>query len=454
MVFTFKNLGPIKEATLEVGDLTLLCGQNNTGKTYLTYGVCGFLKNNRTLIDDIFSDSENIVLHTKREEFYKEGKVIFSKEELRTLLKNDIVDEYKKQLSFIFSANQDHFKNTEISVDINYLYFEKYHENKANFQFIGGEKNEVTYGFIEKEDSLTLELEKLISDSKGASDILALFSTFLLKRNMPAIFILPAERTNIRLFLNEIDKSRSDFVVELLNKEVDVKDIKKSLNDDISRFAQPIQENLDFARNLPQIVKYNSFLEKEHPELITYIEEMLGIQYIVRDGQLLVMDMASEYVLPYYMASTSVRTLADLYLWLKHLARPNSILFIDEPELNIHPENQIKLARLFAKLVNIGIKVFITTHSEYIVKEFNNLITLSNDFKGKADFMERHGYTEQDMLKPKQIKSYIAEKGTLTAVPVDNFGLLYTTFDDSIQQINKVAGEMAFFIEESETTAE
>lgn len=35
--FRFRNLGPIEDAELELGDLTLLVGRNNTGKTYIAY---------------------------------------------------------------------------------------------------------------------------------------------------------------------------------------------------------------------------------------------------------------------------------------------------------------------------------------------------------------------------------------------------------------------------------
>ena len=44
MTFRFKNLGPIKKADLELGDLTIIAGRNNTGKTYLVYALYGFLK--------------------------------------------------------------------------------------------------------------------------------------------------------------------------------------------------------------------------------------------------------------------------------------------------------------------------------------------------------------------------------------------------------------------------
>jgi len=48
MKFRFKNLGPIKQADLELGDLTIIAGRNNTGKTYLAYALYGFLKHLKT----------------------------------------------------------------------------------------------------------------------------------------------------------------------------------------------------------------------------------------------------------------------------------------------------------------------------------------------------------------------------------------------------------------------
>ena len=50
MKFRFKNIGPIKEAELELGDLTIIAGRNNTGKTYMVYTLYGFLKSLRELL--------------------------------------------------------------------------------------------------------------------------------------------------------------------------------------------------------------------------------------------------------------------------------------------------------------------------------------------------------------------------------------------------------------------
>ena len=42
--FRFRNVGPVEDAALELGDLTVIAGRNNTGKTYIVYSLYGFLK--------------------------------------------------------------------------------------------------------------------------------------------------------------------------------------------------------------------------------------------------------------------------------------------------------------------------------------------------------------------------------------------------------------------------
>ena len=43
MKIHIKNLGALRQAEFELGDLTIICGGNNTGKTYATYALFGFL---------------------------------------------------------------------------------------------------------------------------------------------------------------------------------------------------------------------------------------------------------------------------------------------------------------------------------------------------------------------------------------------------------------------------
>lgn len=55
----------------------------------------------------------------------------------------------------------------------------------------------------------------------------------------------------------------------------------------------------------------------------------------------------------------------DIYFYLKHISKIGDILIIDEPESHFTLRNQRLMAKLIAAIVNIGVKVFITTHSDF-----------------------------------------------------------------------------------------
>jgi predicted ATPase len=57
-----------KETTIELGDLTIICGNNNTGKTYASYAIFGFLDTwNQNISFDI---PEN-----KLQKLYRDGSI-------------------------------------------------------------------------------------------------------------------------------------------------------------------------------------------------------------------------------------------------------------------------------------------------------------------------------------------------------------------------------------------
>lgn len=52
----------------------------------------------------------------------------------------------------------------------------------------------------------------------------------------------------------------------------------------------------------------------------------------------------------------------------------NQLLIIEEPEAHLHPSNQIKLIKLYAKLSKLGVSVFMTSHSNYVFNTISNLV--------------------------------------------------------------------------------
>ena len=135
--------------------------------------------------------------------------------------------------------------------------------------------------------------------------------------------------------------------------------------------------------------------------------------------------------------------MTNLFFFLGLLERRgNPFLIIDEPESHLDTANQIQFTRLLARLVNAGTKVLITTHSDYIIKEINNLVMLSGDFEGKKEVSQRLGYQKNDEISPDQIRAYTAECGTLRRCDVRDIGIDMPVFDDTIRSINMAAREL------------
>lgn len=126
--------------------------------------------------------------------------------------------------------------------------------------------------------------------------------------------------------------------------------------------------------------------------------------------------------LPMHTASSIVRSLAGLDIYLRYYAQAGDLLIIDEPEMNAHPEAQLRLTELLAYLVNRGIRVVITTHSPYIVDHLNNLIRAADLSQGDRAEVAAHFKlgTAECFLDADKVAAYLfkAEEGEGAPVTV------------------------------------
>ena len=102
--------------------------------------------------------------------------------------------------------------------------------------------------------------------------------------------------------------------------------------------------------------------------------------------------------------SSMVSELAPLILFLKYLVRPGDLLILEEPESHLHPAAQRQLARGIVRLVNAGVRVLITTHSDIIISQVNNLLALR---QASPELIEQGGFEPEDFLQPDQVGAYL-----------------------------------------------
>nr|CAA6806537.1 MAG: Unknown protein [uncultured Thiotrichaceae bacterium] len=345
MKITLKNLGPIKEAEFELGDFIIICGRNNTGKTYITYLLYELLRKSAHGLDAAIAKSA----------FLRGGY------------------------------------NAEI--------------------------------YIGSDDSRLIEYKP---------------------------FIVSAERTGAALFQREVDFTRSK-VIDLL-KETDLNP-KELLGRFTADYPTPVKHNIDFVRDLPNIVNKESIFARQYPEVLRAFSDLLGGDYALNQtgGVEYIPDGNTSVSLSLAESSSTVRSLVNIGFYLRHVAQPGDLLMVDEPELNLHPENQRKVARLFALLVNHGIRVFITTHSDYLIRELNTLLLLNKpDDERLQAVMQREGYQAGELLKPEQLRVYmtaedVTAQGSYTLKAADisaEKGIALTSFDDTIEEMNRIQDEI------------
>ena len=458
VTFRFKNVGPVKDAEVELGNLTIIAGRNNTGKTYLAYALYGFLERWK----DWF-DLEAVLEHIKNDyidypgikdladDLRRESHASFPMEKRefsqhqKDFLKKLTLKFSQRDFPIVFSTKHSDFEESSIEVKLNEDIADAIHYVKADFPV--GVSLSMKY---DGNNVVVRAIGKKNLDSIPNLEFYTahLYVMLLLFNQLPEPFVLTAERFGISLFYKELDFTKNR-LVDLLQKmgDADRRDTISPflLIDKItSRYTLPIKDNIDYTRDIPNLQKNRS--EIFESKLFDDIKDMMDGYYGTSDDDIRFISKArkeGKFNIPLHLASASVRELSDFYFFLKHVAKKNNLLIIDEPESHLDTSNQILLARLLARCVRAGLKVLITTHSDYLIKEINNLVMLSRPFKDKAAVLKELKYSTDDFLDPASVRAYIAEDNSLTRCDVDRFGIDMPVFDETIDKINRVANDLA-----------
>lgn len=456
---------------MELGDLTIIAGRNNTGKTYLAYTLYGFLKmwkawlgtETFSHLNDTSVRQRNLVdapdLPRISAQLRRDGRTSLHidkntlKKQRDSLLQALSRGFSKDGIAQVFNAHDDHFENASINVicgeddadtiDLSPIDFSLDREHYLSIKYDAGQLvlaigKTLSGASLTASPSLPYDLDQQVSRC---------YLLFLLLRVLPRPFVLSAERFGISLFYRELDFTKNQ-LVDLLQKLGE--DRNRGLSPFLvvdkvtSRYALPIKDNIDYTRDIPNRRAAEGEL---WTELSGEIKKMTDGDYRAIGDEIRFRSRSPRkgrsFNIPLHLASSSVRGLSDLYFFLRYEAKRTDLLIIDEPESHLDTRNQIELARLLAHCIGAGLRVLITTHSDYLLKEINNLVMLAQDFTSKDAVLKKLRYTAHDALDPSSIRAYVAEDGGLTECAIDGFGIDMPVFDRTIDSINGVSVELA-----------
>jgi predicted ATPase len=196
--------------------------------------------------------------------------------------------------------------------------------------------------------------------------------------SISGVYYLPASRSGLYQALSafgqiiaELSKNRS-----FLTKKIELPGI-----------SEPVS---DYFLKLSDIrVKKRSFEDKDINQIAIKIEEKIlkgKVEFDTQTKQLMFYPENTKLKLELSSTSSMVSELAPIVSYLRYVltrksdfpvtkkSEAKALIMIEEPEAHLHPSVQLLLTEVFADLARIGIKVILTSHSNYIFNKVNNLI--------------------------------------------------------------------------------
>lgn len=458
MKFQFTHLGAIDKATIELAPLTVICGLNNTGKTYATYAIYALLATWRQLIDWEVRPSDMNQLFTN-------GTISIDLDErfvkLWPEIKEQSSNNWMYYLPRALGAPADRFKKTQITFDFELDSTWKAAPFKKELR---SEQGKILFTAEKASGNSIIEFAALKDKEQGDFPRLALedfVSQTLLEAvllpYLPPVFMASAERTGAVIFKEELNLTKNKIVNYLATMDANKHELHPhKLFEAIYKggYPLPVEHNVLFVNRFGSIEGSTSPLLVAHPTLAADFEKIAGGRYETnKEGVTHFVPQGSKTKLQLREASSAARSLVLIWYWLKSQAEKGHMLMVDEPELNLHPESQRAFARFLAKLVNLGVQVFITTHSDTMLREFNTLIMLARNLEHIDTARQQYGYAVNECLTTDKIRLYVANgkplsadglvkmRGTSTLeciVPDEKLGLAAAIFDNTINAMGEI----------------
>jgi predicted ATPase len=182
-----------------------------------------------------------------------------------------------------------------------------------------------------------------------------------------------------------------------------------------------------------------------------FADEAAELERTILQGEMQLRGEPGAYLEPVYhtrsgdypltRASSMVSELAPVVLYLRHLLHKDEILIIEEPEASLHPGTQIAFAQCLVQIVNRGLRVILTTHSEFFLEQLNHAIVAAGV---NSQHAAEAGFTRSGILSNVDVAAYFFEPsahGTVVKqLPIDPVtGIAESTFSSVAKQLYEEA---------------
>jgi len=398
------NFGPIKKCELDLSkDLIIIYGKNYIGKSYAMSVVYLLLKH--FLDIDTMQMGEIIRREVRNEKNRAVEKEILDGKECD--ISKRVNDTIKNILNKALSGKlENSFKNTFgplsdlnnpgkkskplIQLEIsNYMFqFEvgqslQVKKFSMDRETIAMPSTDTTGCFPEDKKHILKYNAAFMKDGKYFFDLLIGFvgDRFeaikkTIADRIEDIYFLPASRTGLYTALESFYK----ILAELSKKRTDIKE-----KIELPGLKEP---TADYTLRLSGI-HMRPTKHKGLRDIIHHLEKEIlkgEVNFDPDRKRLTYSPENSGLVLEMSFVSTMISELAPLVAYVKYILGEKSgglehadraakpFIFIEEPEAHLHPDAQVQLVEVFKELIEAGVKLIITSHSNYIFNKLNNMV--------------------------------------------------------------------------------
>jgi hypothetical protein len=377
MLFTFKNIGIVREASVKLDGLTVIGGENDTGKS--TVGkllfaiVKGISRYEQDLKEGILAKRQPIIqkirsflIEAKRPisfnwlylaamdneyllnsipqfiDFFNQTN--FSKEEEIDFLNaiedlKKVIEEEEPTISKITRALIKAF-NSEFYAELT----PRFSSNLLSEIEISQNETRQFFTKIEKDELFSLQ----IGDSRSFEDV-----TFI---DTPAILSLYSVLNNADTLFELESENRGDRLDSISRPKISL-----HLKDLISKTA-----SIQF--------RQNKYFDEKKTNLSSILEEklsaiILGKFIFDKDKSDFIFQKNNGANVRAANTASGIKSFGLIQLLLEtRFLDSKSLLVLDEPETHLHPKWQVEYARLIVELVKNDIPVLCTSHSPYLIQ--------------------------------------------------------------------------------------
>lgn len=419
MKLNIKNLGRIKEADIKIDGITIIAGENNTGKTTVGKVLFSCFNSLNNIEKEIYSDKEYSVQEEVNNLYHLLLRYIILKSKKikkmydYNMIKNISVNLYSDYINTkknIYNILVDCFKEYVDTKDKNVIdYIKK--SSKRIEEYINIPDKKIGYKKIEEyfnemfNNQINSRIER---DSVAEINILDLYFKFIDDKCIETNLNYSNKR-NIYFIDNPFIFDRNDYSYSLSIQE-------SHLINNILYSEKPSTSDKILA-------------EEKLKKIYKKLSKAVNGKILEKDKKFFLEQEIFYEPISVHNLSTGLKSFAIIKMLLERNAlKEDNILVLDEPEIHLHPKWQLLYAEIIVLLQKeFNIYILITTHSPY----FLEAIEMYSKLHG---IQEKTNYYLSDIENKysvfKLVNETIEDIYSLMAQPIEELEDLENSFDE------------------------